>query len=137
MKLELMSGGESDLLLRRVDVSLSPWVNERLPAWTDLLSAHDVARLTRRPTWVLLSLTAVGRFPRKLCYHGRSVGWLRADVVEWLAKSNRAEDCTRARPPARYYLSGRQLCLPFGCRRRGAAQRPRQVCSVGRATAQD
>src|SRR6185312_14403955 len=114
MKLELMSGGESDLLLRRVDVSLSPWVNERFPAWTDLLSAHDVARLTRRPTWVLLSLAAVGRFPQKNYYQGRSVGWLRADVLEWMARDNKTENCARARSSAKHYLPGRQLCLPFG-----------------------
>ena len=35
------------------NVVLSPWVNEPLPAWEELLSAHDVARLTRRPRWVL------------------------------------------------------------------------------------
>lgn len=131
MKLELISGGESDLLLRRVDVSLSPWVNERFPAWTDLLSAHDVARLTRRPTWVLLSLAAVGRFPRKTYFQGRSVGWLRADVLDWLEKNdNEADGCTRSRSPATYYLSGRQLLLPFGYR--CGARRPRNACSLQR-----
>jgi len=130
VKLELLSGGESDLLLRRVDVSLSPSVNERLPAWTDLLSAHDVAGLTRRPTWVLLSLAVLGRFPQKKYYHGRSIGWLQADVLEWLEKNNGVAGCIRSRSPARYYLSGRQLCLPFGYR--CAARRPRHACSLQR-----
>jgi len=29
-------------------VTLSKWVNERFPPWEQLLTAHDVARLTRR-----------------------------------------------------------------------------------------
>src|ERR1700687_3980207 len=71
-------------------VSLSPWVNERFPNWEELLSAHDVARLTRRPRWVLAGLTLVGRFPRKRRFHGRGIGWLRSDVVHWLAKDLQA-----------------------------------------------
>jgi integrase len=43
-------------------VTLSKWVNERFPPWEQLLSAHDVARLTRRPRWVLLGLMLLGRF---------------------------------------------------------------------------
>jgi hypothetical protein len=31
------------------NVSVSKWVNERFPAWEQLLSAHDVASLARRP----------------------------------------------------------------------------------------
>jgi len=118
-------------------ISLSPWVNERFPPWEQLLSAHDVARLTRRPKWVLLSMAAVGRFPRKTCYHGRSIGWLRADVLEWLAKDHRVWSCVGPRSPARQYLSGRQICLPFGCRRDWTKRRPKQFCSRGRATSRD
>jgi hypothetical protein len=65
-------------------VSLSPWVNERFPPWGQLLSAHDVARLTRRPPWLLASLTLLGCFPRKCRYRGRGIGWLRSDVLRWL-----------------------------------------------------
>jgi predicted DNA-binding transcriptional regulator AlpA len=67
-------------------VTLSPWINEQFPDWEQLLSAHDVARLTRRPRWMLAGLTFVGRFPRKSRYHGRAIGWLRSDVLTWLAK---------------------------------------------------
>lgn len=66
------------------NVTLSRWVNERFPDWRQLLSAHDVARLTRRPGWVLFGLTLVGRFPRKHCFHGRRIGWLRDDVLDWI-----------------------------------------------------
>ena len=68
-------------------VTLSPWINERFPDWEQLLSAHDVARLTRRPRWVIASLILVRRFPRKRRYHGRGVGWLLSDVIHWLAKA--------------------------------------------------
>src|SRR3984885_9806933 len=74
-------------------VSLSPYVNEQFPSWEELLSAHDVARLTRRPRWVVLSLSLLGRFPRKRRFHGRGIGWLRSDVVRWLSKDLRAITC--------------------------------------------
>src|SRR3989440_11502124 len=76
-------------------VTLSKWVNERFPAWEQLLSAHDVARLTRRPRWIVLSLAMVGRFPRKRRFHGRGIGWLRSDVVHWLAKDLSAANVDR------------------------------------------
>src|ERR1700756_1902587 len=67
------------------NVTLSRWVNERFPAWEQLLSAHDVARLTRRPRWIVLSMVMLGRFPRKHRFHGRGIGWMRSDVLDWLA----------------------------------------------------
>ena len=66
-------------------VSISKWVNEALPPWDELLSARDVARLTRRHRWVLSAMAALRRFPRKRKFHGRPVGWHRGDVVRWLA----------------------------------------------------
>lgn len=74
-------------------VVLSPWVNQLFPAWDQLLSAHDVARLTRRPLWIVRSLTFLRRFPRKRSFHGRAVGWLRSDVLDWLAKDVQANPC--------------------------------------------
>jgi len=67
-------------------VSLSPWVNEPLPPIEELLTARDVARLTRRARWMVASLALLGRLPRQRRYHGRSVGWLRSDVLYWLAR---------------------------------------------------
>jgi predicted DNA-binding transcriptional regulator AlpA len=72
-------------------VSLSPYVNEQFPNWEELLSAHDVARLTRRPRWVLASLTLLGRFPRKQRFHGRDIGWLKADVIAWICRGRISE----------------------------------------------
>src|ERR1700730_11920827 len=95
-------------------VSLSPWVNERFPDWEQLLSAHDVARLTRRPRWMVLSLALLGRFPRKRRFHGRGIGWLRSDVVHWLTKDLRATTChARAQTPRPRVA--RQTSLPLEC----------------------
>jgi predicted DNA-binding transcriptional regulator AlpA len=87
------------------NVTLSPWVNEQFPAWERLLSAHDVARLTRRPRWWLLSMAVIGQFPRKQRFHGRGIGWLRCDVLHWLAK----ERSGRCRPHGDLSLSD-NLC---------------------------
>jgi predicted DNA-binding transcriptional regulator AlpA len=67
-------------------VSLSPWVNELLPPIEELLTAQEVARLARRARWMVASLALLGRLPRQRRYHGRSVGWLRSDVLYWLAR---------------------------------------------------
>jgi predicted DNA-binding transcriptional regulator AlpA len=94
-------------------VSLSPWVNERFPGWDQLLSSHDIARLTRRPRWVLLGMMVLGRFPRKRRFHGRRIGWLRSDVLGWMTSDISPAACeTRGRPRA-VYFNGRQMCLPL------------------------
>src|SRR6266850_2306044 len=80
-------------------VILSPWVNELFPAWEELLSAHDVTRLTRRPHWILVGLTLLRRFPRWRRHHGRGIGWLRSDVVHWPAKDLRAANDPEFFPP--------------------------------------
>jgi hypothetical protein len=65
-------------------VSISKWVNEALPPWSEILSAHDVARLTRRHRWILSALSFMRRFPRRRHFHGRPIGWHRRDVARWL-----------------------------------------------------
>lgn len=93
-------------------VTLSHWVNEPALAKTEVLSAHDVARLTRRPVWLLVGMAWTGQFPKKLGHRGRRVGWCRSDVLEWLArdlsvvvdKPEPPRRCTRRRQ--------RQACLP-------------------------
>jgi predicted DNA-binding transcriptional regulator AlpA len=94
-------------------VSLSPWVNERFPGWDQLLSAHDIARLTRRPRWVLLGMMVLGRFPRRRRFHGRRIGWLRSDVLDWMAGDVGIVGCQTEGRRRRAYLSGRQMCLPL------------------------
>ena len=80
------SGLQTPDRARAQRVSLSKWVNEKFPSFQELLTAHDVARLTRRHRWVLAALTVVGRFPPRQRFHGRSVGWRRHDVERWLAE---------------------------------------------------
>jgi hypothetical protein len=84
-------------------VSLSPYVNEPLPNWEELLSARDVARLA-----------LLGRLPRKQRYHGRNIGWLRSDVLTWLSRDLRVVGGhTSPAVNARSY-SSRQRLLPLG-----------------------
>lgn len=93
--------------LRKTPVSMSRWINERNPPLHELLSAHDVVRLTRRPRWVIAGLCLIGRFPKKLKFRGRAIGWRRSDVLEWLARditavgdhapAIRSESCRRPR----------------------------------------
>ena len=67
-------------------IVLSRWINEPYPPLTELLSAYDVARLTRRPRWLLVGLTLIGRFPKKARFRGRTLGWWLSDVLEWMAR---------------------------------------------------
>ena len=113
-------------------VTLSPWVNERFPPWEQLLSAHDVARITRRPRWLLVSLVLLGHFPRKRRYHGRGIGWLRSEVVDWLSKELDAEGSCQGNSESsvRRRIS-RQMYLPLECANPCAARKRRDVCSAG------
>ena len=70
----------------RQQVSISWWVNEPYPAWDQILTAHDVARLVRRTPWVLSSMAAIGQFPRKQRFRGKKIGWLKADILEWMTR---------------------------------------------------
>src|SRR3954471_22567594 len=80
------------------NVPLSRWVNERLPAWNEILTSHDVARLTRRHCWLLTALAFVGGFPKKHRFRGQSIGWLRTDVDEWLGRRRHVQaPCSKLR----------------------------------------
>ena len=103
-------------------ITLSPWVNERFPGWDQILSAHEVARLTRRPRWMLCGMSLLGQFPKKHRFHGRRIGWLRSEIVDWLAKdltistrcsapSPRRRRCRALR--AHRYRSAAHRCGPF------------------------
>src|SRR6266403_1918566 len=102
-------------------VVLSRWVNEPYPDWEQLLSAHDVARLTRRPRWLLLSMMVIGRFPQKRRFQGRGIGWLRSDVAHWLAKDLRT--LRSSARPARVLRSRDEIPLPLNCTHARARRR--------------
>lgn len=97
----------------KTSVAISRWINERYPPLHDLLSAHDVARLTRRPRWVLAALCLIGRFPKKLKFRGRAIGWWRSDVLTWLARDFpvTSDHAVANRSGAR--RSPRQISLPL------------------------
>jgi predicted DNA-binding transcriptional regulator AlpA len=112
-------------------IRLSRWINEPYPPLTELLSAHDVARLTRRPRWLLVGLELIGRFPRKARFRGRALGWWRSDVLEWMARdlALARHQTTLSRPCLR--RQPRQPCLPLESGGRSSGIRmdsPRHVC---------
>lgn len=116
--------------IHRTALSISPWVNEPLPPLTELLSAHDVARLMRRPSWVLVGLSLIGRFPRKLRFRGRRIAWRRSEIFEWLASEVTAtgNECADHRHASIKFPS--QPSLPFG----RTSHRSVDACNSGRAT---
>jgi len=134
--------GHNDAAAPRVlPVRIATWVNERCPPLSEILSAHDVARLTRRPRWVLTGLCLIGRFPKRLQLRGRKIGWRRAEVLDWMAQGA-VRDSAIPTHMGRRCSGGhqRQACLRFEyeapCRR----QQSRLPCSAraamnGRPTA--
>jgi len=101
-------------------IVLSPWINEAYPALTELLSAQDVARLTRRPRWLLVGMTLIGRFPPRARFRGKAVGWWRSEVLEWMARDRVLErHCmTSARACSRKPPRQTRLPLESGGHRR-------------------
>ena len=116
----------------RSAVTLSPWVNEPLPPFQELLSAHDVARLTRRPRLVISGLVLLRRFPKKRRFRGRQIGWLRAEVLEWLARDLAIDDGPEPPPRCRARRQPHQKCLPFEC---GSSCAPPNPCATRRRRA--
>ena len=101
-------------------VSLSKWVNEKFPAWDEILSAHDVARLTRRRCWFVHTLTLLGRFPKRRRFHGRSIGWGKREVLKWLAESVASQGLSSGqRHPDSYGMVQQALPMHFARTRRG------------------
>ena len=98
---------------RKKPISISRCINERYPPLHELLCAHDVARLTRRPRWVIAGLCLIGRFPRKLLFRGRAIGWRRSDLLPWLARDlvGTGDHGGAKRSDAR--RRPRQISLPF------------------------
>lgn len=102
----------------RHPVSISPWVNEPLPDLRGILCSRDVARLTRRPRWMLYGLALIGRFPLKQRYRGRPIGWQRLEVLDWLTKGLDAANDERFDLSAHRARSKRhphQTSLPLEC----------------------
>jgi predicted DNA-binding transcriptional regulator AlpA len=65
-------------------------MNEPYPSLGELLSSHDVARLTRRPRWMLIGLGLIGQFPRRRRLRGQWIGWYRFEVLAWIVRNSRS-----------------------------------------------
>ena len=101
-----------------VAVTISPWVNEPLRDLQGILCSRDLARLTRRPRWVLCGLALAGKFPRRKRFRGRLVGWCRAEVMEWMTRELSIETEVRERLNGTHRCrrrNPRQGCLPLEC----------------------
>lgn len=101
-------------------VTISPWVNEPCPDLRGILCSRDVARLTRRPRWMLYGLALIGRFPLKQRYRGRPIGWQRLEVLDWLTRGLDAANDKNFDPPSQtqsacYKRHPRQANLPLEC----------------------
>jgi predicted DNA-binding transcriptional regulator AlpA len=101
---------------REAPLTISRWVNEPYPPLGELLSAHDVARLTRRPRWMLMGLGLIGQFPRRRKLRGQWVGWQRSEVLEWIARKPRSKtgSATLELPSAAPCHQARLLFDEFG-----------------------
>lgn len=114
-------------------VSISRWVNEPYPAWDRILTAHDVARLIRRSPWMIRGLVAIGQLPRKQRFRGKDIGWLKADILEWMAHSQYRVVAPSDKPNAcrrrRSDLPG-QHALPLKFASAPVLSGPRTVSSI-------
>lgn len=98
-------------------VSISKWVNEKLPPWNQLLTAHDVARLIRRHRLVLSGLMLLGQFPPRRRFRGRKVGWHQSDVERWLTMRGPCSIRRRPQIEVRSAMSAMRCARRWRCRR--------------------
>lgn len=116
-------------------LTISKWVNEPYPPLSELLSTHDVARLTRRPRWMLTGLCLIGRFPKKLKFRGREIGWRRSEILDWMSRDLAVVRDREFSPRSCARKHPRQACLPLECAtscvptRKCASHRPVAACN--------
>lgn len=111
-------GPDTGAVILRQRVSISRWVNEPYPPWHCILTAHDVAHLIRRPRWMLGGLATIGQIPRRQRFHGKHIGWLKADIFEWMARSPRQpleRPSAIARGARLPHTNPNQHALPLKC----------------------
>src|ERR1700680_28364 len=96
MSTNFVQGASDTAAGMRQQVSISRWVNEPYPVWDRILTAHDVARLVRRPPWMLCGMGAVGQFPRRQRFREKNIGGLKVDILEWMARTSQSRVATTA-----------------------------------------
>jgi predicted DNA-binding transcriptional regulator AlpA len=115
-------------------VFISKWVNEGFPPWHEILTARDLACLTRRHRWELCALTLIRRFPKQRRFRGRKIGWLRSDVLDWMDGGIGVRRAPDVKPCRRRILKdSRQGCLPLDSASSWAPPRSCARLSVGSA----
>ena len=75
---------KANVLQAQQEIRISRWANETLPVWDQVLTAHDVARLARRPPWWLCGMALLRQSPKKRTVRGQEVHWLNLEVTERL-----------------------------------------------------
>ena len=103
------------------EITISQWVNEPLPAWDQVLTAHDVARLTRRPPWLRCGMALLRRSSKKRRFRGYKIGWLRSEILDWMDSGFRVDSAILVanlpvEPPQKFALPRRSgLSLERRC----------------------
>jgi predicted DNA-binding transcriptional regulator AlpA len=105
--------GATSVATTKGNVELPRWVNEPLLNVHEILSGHEISRLTRRPHWLLLGLAAIGQFPKRRTHCGKPVGWHRSDVLDWLTQHMAIEPDRQAAERTCRQSRPRQACLPL------------------------
>jgi hypothetical protein len=112
------SGTRPATIAPAASTAISKWVNEPLPSLNHILTAHDTERLTRRPCWLLVGLSLIGQFPKKMRFRGKAIGWRRSEVLEWMSQERAPKQTARPSRRHRMRQATRQACQPRGFTRR-------------------
>lgn len=111
------------------EVHLPRWVNEPLPNIHAILSGREIARLTRRPRWLLIGMAMLGQFPKQRTHCGKPIGWHHADVLDWLTQHMTIDSDSSSAPRSCQQRRPSQARLPLehsaSCNRHRRAQRLR------------
>jgi len=111
------------------EVRLPRCVDESFPDVHAILSGSEIARLTRRPRWLLFGMAVLGHFPKQRTHCGKSIGWHRADVLDWLTQHMATESDSPPTPHTGRHPRASHAWLPpelaSPCRMHHRSQRRR------------
>jgi hypothetical protein len=81
----------ANTFVARRGVEVPPCVDEPFPAWDEYLAARDLARLLRRPPWLLCGMVLLRRFPDKHRFRDPAIGWFKSDILDWMGRASSAD----------------------------------------------